>query len=153
MGQPLCCLEVSQYDRFRRNFPPHGNYARSIRHPATWPPSTVAIAHDLVPSEAYGGAVAADDGSVGGDLRGVWKDPKKAPRKVLVFSRFAPFLKLSLLAFSFDLESRFLRDEKLPYSMFRAVGFSQQPIRDIHCSAFSTLSPFLIQLHRSIGDA
>jgi len=49
-------------------------------------------------------------------LRGAWKNQQQSPRKLLVFSRFRAVPQAIAAAISYDLEARFLADDKLPYS-------------------------------------
>lgn len=85
--------------------------------PATWHHPRLRSLQQLAPSERI--AVPwLPPTATWWPLRGVWKDPQQSPRKLLVFSRFRAVPQAIAAAISFDLESRFLADEKIkiPYS-------------------------------------
>jgi hypothetical protein len=73
-------------------------------------------------------------------LRGVWKNQQQPPRKLLVFSRFRAVPQVIAATISFDLESKLLKDDKLPYS---------EVSRRRHLSATDTRHPLLGLFHTS----
>lgn len=85
------------------------------RRPATWPHPRFRSLQQLAPSEQL--ATPWLPPTVPWwSLRGVWRKPQHTPRKLLVFSRFRAVPQSIAAMLSFDLESKLLANEKIPYS-------------------------------------
>ena len=83
--------------------------------PDVWPHPRLRALMELAPSERI--ALPWLPPTAGWwPLRGAWKEPQKPPRKLLVFSRFRAVPQAVAASISFDLESRFLKNEHLSYS-------------------------------------
>lgn len=83
--------------------------------PAKWPHPRLRSLQKLIPSESLCVPWLPPTASWW-SLGGVWKNQRQIPRKLLVFSRFRAVPQTLAALISYDLESKFLRNDKLPYS-------------------------------------